>query len=133
MQDISLCIIDSSAKKIQFAGGFNPLYINRKGSIEIVPADRISIAGEQIKEEKFTNHEITLQNGDQLYLFSDGFPDQFGGPEGKKYKYQNFREFLLSIGQEDMNKQKELLTKEIENWMEGYPQIDDIMIMGVAP
>jgi ligand-binding sensor domain-containing protein/serine phosphatase RsbU (regulator of sigma subunit) len=129
--DISLCILDIETNKLQFAGAHNPLYIIRKGEIQIISADKMEIGSFLLEKLEFTNKEIQCERGDQLYLFSDGFPDQFGGKDGKKYKYQKFREFLISIQLEPMLRQKWLLDEEIETWKGSFPQVDDIMVMGV--
>lgn len=130
--DISLCIYEPSTRKLQFAAAHNPLYIIQKGEINVIPADRVGIGSYTREMKEFTNHELTLKRGDRLYLFTDGFPDQFGGPKGKKYKYQRFRELLHRIHQEPMHRQKWLLDEELESWSLGYPKVDDIMIMGVV-
>ncbi|MCF8225332.1 MAG: SpoIIE family protein phosphatase [Bacteroidales bacterium] len=129
--DISLCIYEPATGLLQFSAAYNDLYLIREGEMKIVKADRMGIGSDAKKQEKFTNNEIQARSGDIVYLFSDGFPDQFGGPKGKKYKYVHFREFLLKIHKEDMQRQRELLDKEIETWRSDMPQIDDIMVMGV--
>jgi ligand-binding sensor domain-containing protein/serine phosphatase RsbU (regulator of sigma subunit) len=129
--DISLCILDLNTKKLQFAAAHNPLYIIRNGELQVIPGDKMEIGSYLLEKLEFTNHEFQCEKGDQLYLFSDGFPDQFGGPKGKKYKYLRFREFILSIHSETMNQQKNLLNEEIENWKGRFAQVDDIMVMGV--
>jgi serine phosphatase RsbU (regulator of sigma subunit) len=129
--DISLCIYTPESKKLQFAAAHNPLYIIRNGELQIIPADKMEIGSYILENVEFTNHELRCESGDQLYLFSDGFPDQFGGENGKKYKYQKFREFLISIQSETMSRQKYLLDEEITKWKGEFPQVDDIMVMGV--
>jgi serine phosphatase RsbU (regulator of sigma subunit) len=81
--------------------------------------------------QPFTNHSIQLQKGDSIYIFSDGFADQFGGPNGKKYKSAQLKKFLLSIQNVDMNAQHNLLLQEFKSWKGDYEQIDDVCIMGV--
>ncbi len=129
--DISLCIYDTQSRKLQFAAAHNPLYIIRNNELQVIPGDKMEIGSYLLEKSEFTNNEFQCETGDQLYLFSDGFPDQFGGPAGKKYKYLKFREFLLSIHSEPMLQQKHLLDVEIETWKGFYPQVDDIMVMGV--
>lgn len=129
--DISLCIYNQESKTLQFAAAHNSLYIVRNGNMKIIPADRIGIGSGDNKKYQFTNNVVEIESGDILYLFSDGFPDQFGGTDGKKYKYKNFREFLMKIHKEPLIRQKWLLDEEIEVWKLGYEQVDDIMLMGV--
>jgi serine phosphatase RsbU (regulator of sigma subunit) len=129
--DISLSILETDTNHLQFAGAHNPLYIIRNGSLNEIPADRIDISNSAFEKMDFTNQEFECQTGDVLYLFTDGFADQFGGPRRKKYKYQKFKDFLLSIHTESMVRQKWLLDEEIEIWKGSNPQIDDILIMGI--
>ncbi len=129
--DISLCIFDPQTNKLQFAGAHNPLYIIRNGEMQVISADKMEIGSHHVEKQEFTNNELQCKRGDYLYLFSDGFADQFGGPHGKKYKYLKFKEFLLSIQKEPMQRQKWLLDEEIESWKGKFPQVDDIMVMGV--
>ncbi|MEX0986777.1 MAG: SpoIIE family protein phosphatase, partial [Bacteroidales bacterium] len=129
--DISLCIYEPASGALQYAGAYNSLYIINNGEIRNIRADNLSIGSDMEGSTGYTNHDIKTRKGDQLYLFSDGFPDQFGGPRGKKYKYQQFREFLLSIHKETMERQKWLMDEEIEAWCIGYPKVDDILVMGV--
>jgi len=112
--DISLCILNPETKKLQFAAAHNDLYIMRRGEMQIIKADNMGIGSDIPEGFHFLNNEIDLVPGDLLYLFSDGFPDQFGGPECKKYKYGNFRNFLKKIHGEDIPRQKWLLDEEIE-------------------
>ena len=79
----------------------------------------------------YTNHEIQLQKGDAIYIFSDGFVDQFGGPKGKKFKSKPFKNLLLSIEEETMNKQMELIDQALIDWMGEIEQVDDICVIGV--
>ena len=89
--------------------------------------------GSFVDEEpsNFTNNKIQLEKGDQIYIFSDGYPDQFGGPRGKKFMYKRFRELLVKNGKESLNKQKELLQESLFDWMKDEEQVDDILVIGV--
>lgn len=129
--DISLCILDPETNIIQFAAAHNSLYLIRNGEIRIFPADKIDIGRYSMEKADFTNHTIQCEDGDQIYLFTDGYADQFGGPLKKKYKSQKLRDFLVSIHKDTMERQRELLDEEIENWKGSLPQVDDILIMGI--
>ena len=83
------------------------------------------------KSESFTNHEIPIQKGDALYMFSDGYVDQFGGPKAKKFMSKKFKELLLAIYQKPMKEQREILDTSIEEWKGHVEQIDDILVMGL--
>jgi len=129
--DMALVSIDYKNLKVGYAGANNPLYIFRDGELIETKADKFAI-GSFISGEKkgFKNHEFDLKKGDVIYLFSDGFPDQFGGPKGKKYMYKSFKGFLKSIHLKPMNEQHDLLEKEFISWIGPYEQIDDVIIMG---
>ncbi|MCB0429818.1 MAG: SpoIIE family protein phosphatase [Flavobacteriales bacterium] len=130
--DIALCSLDRKRMKLQYAGAFNPLYIIRKGKLIETKADKHPVGGYKDDEAMhFTNHEFDLLRGDCIYVFSDGFADQFGGPEGKKFKYQTFRNLLISIHETAMNAQGAYLDQTLTAWMSGYEQVDDICVIGV--
>ena len=130
--DISLCAYHPSTGKAKWAGANNPLWIIRKGNkeIEVIKADSQPI-GRYVTNEPFTSHEIQLDKGDSMYLFSDGYSDQFGGEQGKKYKTANFKRFLLTIQDKDMDTQRTLLSKEFNRWKRNFEQVDDVCVMGV--
>jgi len=130
--DISFCCIDFKTLELQYAGAYNPLYIIRDGHLIQTKADKFPIGlflGEEKK--KFTNHSIQLQKGDTVYIFSDGFADQFGGPYGRKFMAIPFRVLLMDINKEPIEKQKEILNKTIEEWRGQLDQVDDILVIGV--
>ena len=155
--DVALCAIDFSKNILEYAGANNPLYVIRKSEVgglfdhygkelKIAPyleedglnlyevkADKMPLAYYPGCEgEVFTNNYIQLQDGDSIYVASDGFPDQFGGVKGKKFMYKKFKRLLMSLNSETMDKQNELLEKSILDWMGNeHEQIDDICIIGV--
>ena len=126
--DIALCCIEGD--KLNYAGAFNPLWLVRDKKLQKIGADRQPIGSFEYSKP-FKSHEIKLKKGDSIYIFSDGFVDQFGGWKGKKYKSLKFQDFILSIQGENMRKQRELLNREIEEWRGDLEQIDDICVMGV--
>lgn len=127
--DIALCVIDHKKQILQYSGAYNPLYMIRNNELTEMKADRMPI-GIFEKSKPFNNTEISLQKGDQFYIFSDGYVDQFGGENLEKFKSKRLKEFLLSIHQKPMSEQKELLDKRIKDWMGNNEQIDDILILG---
>ncbi len=130
--DISLVTIDFENAKLNYAGGYNPLFVVRNDDLIQIKADKFPIGGymgEQLKD--FTNNEMDLQKGDVLYLFSDGYPDQFGGPDDSKFLIKRFRELLLKISKEPMIEQKEILNQIHEEWRGSSVQIDDILVIGI--
>lgn len=82
------------------------------------------------EERSFTNHVLDLRKNDLIYIFSDGFADQFGGPEDRKFRYRPFKELLVRIHKQDMGKQKKLLEQKFYNWKGEVDQVDDILIIG---
>lgn len=133
--DIALCIIDKKNGSLQFSGAFNPLYIIREDKIIELKGDRFSVGldDEDEKHQGFSSQVIQLMKNDRIYLFSDGFADQFGGPEGKKFKYRRFRHVLLNIHNLPFSEQKILLEKTIDNWRGSMEQVDDVLVIGFNP
>jgi len=129
--DMALTIIDQKHMKMQYAGAYNPLYLFRQGELIQYKADRMPI-GIYIKEKStFTNHTIDLMQGDTFYIFSDGYPDQFGGSEGSKFKTKRLKQLLARIQDESMADQKKILHSSIDDWRGDYEQLDDILLIGV--
>ena len=140
--DISLCIINSKTNTLQYAGANNPLYIVRDEKLETknkkLPNQKIIVfkanrqpIGIYVKERPFINHEYQLIKTDKLYLFSDGFADQFGGERNSKYLIKNFRKLLLSIADKSMPEQKIILEKSFKEWKCEKEQVDDVLVVGI--
>ena len=129
--DLALSIIDFENKKLEFAGAYNPLWIIRNGELEAIKPNKMPVglhAGEMVP---FDSTELDLQSNDCIYMFSDGYADQFGGPEGKKFKTGTFKRLLLEIAENPMREQHDILDKTIQDWMENQEQVDDILVMGI--
>jgi len=129
--DISLCIIDSKAGKIDYAGANNPLYLIRDSRLMKYEADKMPIGIHFISFTSFTNQTIEIVRGDSLYLFSDGYADQFGGPKGKKFMYKPFQNLLLKNHNQPMETQKEILDITFEEWKGDREQVDDVIVIGM--
>lgn len=136
--DIAMVAIDQQAKKLTFAGANNPVYVVRKGELTQLNADKQPI-GAYLKESRlFSNKEFDLEAGDCVYIFTDGVPDQFGGPKGKKFKYKQMQEILTMNAEKPMAEQKAAMVKAVDEWMD-YPlasggkceQTDDMLIIGI--
>lgn len=134
--DIALCVLDMTSNTMQYAGANNSLYIvkdtaipDKKYLFELKP-DKMPI-GLHSEIHPFTNHSLQLTHGDIFYIFSDGYADQFGGADFRKFLVKNFKDYLVSIAGESMIKQKELLTRTLDDWRGDTPQVDDIMVIGV--
>lgn len=130
--DISLSVLDLTNMKLEWAGAFNSLYLVRNKELTEYKADKMPVAIHVNDHQSFTNHEIQLESGDTFYMFSDGFSDQFGGPDGRKFMSKRFKQFLVDINELPMEAQKEQLNKTHMDWRgDSYEQIDDIIVFGV--
>lgn len=131
--DMAICVYDRKRGKIQYAGAHNPLIIIRDNELIQTDADEMPIGYYENQTDRFTNHEIDVKKGDMLYMFSDGYADQFGISGGKRRKYmiKNFREFLLEIHSLDLDSQKQKLDENLEHWKGNLKQLDDVLVMGV--
>jgi serine phosphatase RsbU (regulator of sigma subunit) len=131
--DMSLISIDANTNLLHYAGAHNAIYIVRSMQLTELKADKKAIGStSQESGRNFTQQTFQLKKGDMIYLFTDGFPDQIGGPGRKKFYYQPFRELLISISELDMETQKEKLDTAYVHWLgEKMEQTDDILIMGI--
>ncbi len=155
--DMALCIYDSNTREMEYAGALNPIFVVRKKQND---SNDIALNNDKIKfmsnkeynlyhfkpnrmpigvsphKESFTSQKIKLQTRDTIYMFSDGYIDQLGGKEGKRFLTKQFKKLLLSIQQYSMERQKELLWKNFNEWMspvgsKGFDQLDDLLIIGM--
>jgi phosphoserine phosphatase RsbU/P len=131
--DMSLCAINFDKLLLQYAGANNPLYIVRQQQIIEIKPDKQAIGAdtENAEVKIFTNHVFQLEKGDAVYLFTDGYADQFGGPNGKKFKYKKFQELLLEMQEKKMEVQQTILDTEFEKWRGDLEQVDDILVIGI--
>ncbi len=149
--DVALCAMNygKKGKSISYSGANNPLWIVRKREF-IAKSEQVVFNYREVQDlsllefkpdkqpvatyfemKPFSQQEISLYPGDTIYVFSDGLADQFGGPKGKKFKYRRFKELLLSIYHQNMDQQKEMIRKALEEWQGDFEQVDDICIIGV--
>lgn len=133
--DLSLCAYDFQNQILEYAGAFNSMYIVRDQEILEIKGDRITVGPDYgLRHGKFKNTRMEIREDDILYLFTDGYADQFGGPEGKKYKYRRFRHLLMSIHKLSMAEQLRKLEENMNEWMGGTEvQIDDQTVIGIRP
>jgi serine phosphatase RsbU (regulator of sigma subunit) len=127
--DISLCALNGN--HLQWAGANNPLWIIRNGEL-IEYAPNKQPIGKVDNPTPFITHHIELQQGDKIYIFSDGYADQFGGEKGKKFKAANLKKLLLSIQNESMEQQKNILQQSFNQWKANLEQVDDVLVIGVS-
>jgi serine phosphatase RsbU (regulator of sigma subunit) len=130
--DMTLCALNYKTLELQFSAAFNPLYIIRNGELIQHKADKFPVGMFIGEKQHFTNNIIQLEKGDSIYIFSDGYADQFGGPKGKKFMAGNFRSLLSSVNLLPIDQQKNALDQTIEEWRGNLEQVDDILIIGVV-
>jgi len=129
--DLALVSFNRKERLLEYSGAFNPLYLIRNGEILETKADKVSIGRSSLGTDvEFTNHRIEIKKGDTVYLFSDGYADQFGGELMKKFKYRNLKELILRIQPENMANQRAMLDQTIEQWRGDVEQVDDILVIG---
>ncbi len=131
--DIALCVFDKKTQKLEFSGAYRPLYLLRNGEVEEIKGDKKPI-GRFIEGQgiKFKTHTLDLKKGDSIYIFSDGFCDQFGGPKGKKYLPSRFKRTLEEISEQNISTQGDLLDQALLEWMgTDHEQIDDVVVIGL--
>ncbi|PCJ26359.1 MAG: hypothetical protein COA97_06145 [Flavobacteriales bacterium] len=148
--DISLCTFDKKTNVLEYAGAYNPLYIVSDKKLEVISggeiepnmtaenglmlyeikADRFPIGSYSEETKEFSKHSFKLNKGDTVYLFSDGYADQFGGVKGKKFRYKQFKQLLLSINSKSMKEQYSILNNSFIDWMGDLEQIDDVIVIG---
>lgn len=134
--DIGLCILDLEKKTLEFSGAKHPLYILREQNIIELKGDKYSIGAGVFymrkKSQKFTNYVVELKKDDVLYLFTDGYPDQIGGPKGsEKFLHIRLKEILVKLGEMDMDTQRQVLENEFFKWKGEHEQLDDVLVFGV--
>ena len=129
--DCSLVSFDFENKKLIYAAANNPVWIIRDKTFIALAADRMPVGKHDKDSVPFTQHEFDLQSGDMVYTLTDGFPDQFGGPKGKKFMYKQLENLLISISHESMEIQKQKLEDVFENWKGDLEQVDDVCMIGV--
>lgn len=130
--EMSICIIDKKTREMEFSGAFLPVYIVRDDKLIELKGDKKNVV-QSFAMVSFNRSTFRLHEGDILYLFSDGYADQFGGPENKKFMYRRLRHILLTISKYPLLDQERILDETITSWMDGHDQIDDMMILGVRP
>lgn len=128
--DISLCALNTKTNQLQWAGANNPLWLIRNGTLTEYKADKQPI-GKFAESNPFTSHSIQLEHGDTIYIFTDGFTDQFGGEKGKKFKSKPFKELLVSLYEQPMDSQSKTIMQTFEHWKGNLEQVDDVCIIGV--
>lgn len=128
--DMCVCLIDFKNNKMQFAGANNPLWMFVDGELKEIKGDKMPVAIHDTMRP-FTNHVVDLKKGDTFYIFSDGYADQFGGPQQKKLLNKNFKALLQNLQDLPMLKQGARIDEFFEDWRKELDQIDDVCVIGI--
>jgi ligand-binding sensor domain-containing protein/serine phosphatase RsbU (regulator of sigma subunit) len=129
--DAALCIIDEEAMEVQYAGAYNSMLLIRNKELMEYKADKMPVGVHAADERNFTNHCVPLQPNDMIYIFSDGYVDQFGGPDDTKFKTKTFKQMLVNISDLPVERQQEIVANEHDAWKGTKEQIDDILVIGI--
>jgi len=129
---MAVCTLNLDDLSLEFSGAKTPLLLLKDGELMVIKGDKSPIGGHYKQSSTFKNHCLQLAKGDQFFLYTDGFQDQFGGEHGKKVMAAPFRKVLFRVAQNPINEQLNLLTKILNNWVgSSYRQIDDILVIGI--
>lgn len=129
--DLSLCVIGRERRSLQYAGAYNSLYLVRESEITEIKADRMPVAIHHDMDKRFTTHNIPVKPGDMIYLCSDGFADQFGGPQGKKFRARNLAELFVEFSPLPAGQQGRMLEEKYRGWKVDLEQVDDVVVLGI--
>lgn len=129
--DCVLCAFDFEDMKMEFAAANNPLWVVRNGEFIVFQPDKMPVGKSPKEDSAFTLQTFDLKKGDIIYMFTDGYADQFGGEKGKKFKYKQLQDLLLANCSKSMEQQKQILDKTINDWRGNLEQVDDILLIGV--
>ena len=129
--DMALCNYDPQRMVLEYAGANSPLYLVRGEEVLRFTPDKRPIGSFDLEGHAFTDHRIKLEQGDMVYIFSDGYADQFGGPRGKKFLYKRFRDLLLEVSRFPIEQQRSMLDEAFKGWRGAHEQVDDILVIGM--
>ncbi len=129
--EMALCVVDFGNKKLQYSGAFRPLYLLRNGELTEFKGDNMPIGIYYDINVPFRNNEMQFKENDIIYMFSDGYVDQLGGPDRKTYKSKKFKQLLINIHQKPLHEQKVILEQEYDQWKRDIEQTDDMLVMGI--
>ena len=129
--DCVLCAYDFEEKILHYAAANNPLWVIRNGELEEYKADKMPVGKYGDANKSFSHQNLNLQEGDVIYIFTDGYADQFGGPKGKKFKYKQLEEKLMEVHQKPLFEQKNILAKVFDEWKGNMEQVDDVLVIGM--
>jgi serine phosphatase RsbU (regulator of sigma subunit) len=129
--DITVLVYDKETRILEFAGANNPMYLVRSNELTVYKGDKQPVGYFMGQEKPFTNHKIPILPGDVVYIFSDGYQDQFGGERDTKFMVGRYKKLLLANHTKTVGEQVQVLDDTIEDWMAESKQIDDILVIGI--
>ena len=129
--DMALCKLNLKTKTLDYTGANNPLVHISEGKINYIKGNSQPVGLSIIDNKPFTNHHVKLKKGDMIYIYSDGYQDQFGGPKGKKYMVKKFKTFLTRLSALPIDEQRVKIQEEFHGWKGNHDQVDDICVMGI--
>ena len=129
--DMALCKLNLKTKTLDYTGANNPLVYISDGKLNYIKGDSQPVGLSIIDNKPFTNHQVKLKKGDMIYIYSDGYQDQFGGPKGKKYMVKKFKTFLTRLSKLTVDEQRVKIQEEFYGWKGNHNQVDDICVMGI--
>lgn len=129
--DICLITIDETKNLLEFAGAYRPLLLIRNGNLTEYKPTKMSIGFKDVIDKHFENNVIKYEKGDNIYMYSDGYPDQFGGPNNKKFKSRMMKNMLIKSSIDDMESQRGIVDKSYLDWKGDFEQVDDILVAGI--
>ncbi len=129
--DMAICVINKQTLELQFSGAYNPMYLVRHGKLLVYDGDRMPVGIYRKEKDSFTNHEIQLQKGDTIYLFTDGIIDQLNEKTKQKFMKNRFKQLIMEISSLSMPEQKQRIEDVFNKWKGGYKQIDDVLVIGI--
>ena len=129
--DLTLCVYDKVEQKLQFSGALDRIFLVRDHSLTRLQVDQIQRSFHMDHDLPYETVEINVRSGDVFYLFTDGYPDQFGGEKNKKFTLKRFQDLLMNIYYSKMDRQKKILEDTITKWQGSIEQVDDITVMGI--
>jgi serine phosphatase RsbU (regulator of sigma subunit) len=129
--DISVVMYDKLSKKWQFSSANNSIIVCYDAEVEIIKGDKVPIGHYMTKIEHFTNHDLEVENGDKIFLYSDGYRDQFGGEKGKKFGFKRFTSLVQDVSKYPFDERGQIIHNTFEEWKGSFYQIDDVAVVGI--
>jgi serine phosphatase RsbU (regulator of sigma subunit) len=128
---MAIVVIDAEKNKLSYAGAYNPIILIHNTELSVINPDNMPVGRHTEQDISFTKKEIEIIKGDRIFLFTDGFKDQFGGDKDKKYSFKAFKNLILETSAFPIEKQEQLIQNSFETWKKNTDQIDDVLVIGI--